>query len=179
MPSLKIDASLRLIAHLPDESGGRFHFTVLRKVGDRITPLEPTACALLFPELATHLTLHGSDIDGVPQNVGANAWYHAAGIYFPGEAFADHSGATECGHRLRRLLRMSPEVLGELLAKLQGAYDEHCGDARAVHARLEEMVGLQRLRWRMEAGNACAAITAAMESLTDEARMEESDYATA
>lgn len=174
MPSLKSDATLRLIAHLPDEAGGRFHFTILRKTGNNIVPLEPTACALLFPELATHLTLHGSDIDGVPQNVAANAWYHVAGIYFPNEAFADHSGATECGHRLRRLLRLSPEALVEVFAKLQAAYDEHVGDARAVHARLDEVVNLQRLRWRIEASNARAAIAAAMEDLVDP-KMEVAD----
>lgn len=167
MPSLKTDAQLRLIAHLPDEQGGRFHFTVLRRTGDKITPLEPTACALLFPELANYLALHGSDTDGVPQDALANAWYHVAGIYFPNEAYADRSGSTECGHRLRRLLRLSPEALLDLLSKLQNAYDEHLGDARAVRARLDETVNLQRLRWRIEASNARAAITAAMETLTD------------
>ena len=176
MPSLKTCATVRLVAHLPDEKHGFFHFTILRKTGGTITPLEPTTCALLFPELTKYLPLHEADADGVPRAVVVNAQYHAAGVFFPGEAFADHCGQTEAGNRLRRLLRMDAQQYADLYEKLASCVAE-TQSARAMGAVLEEQINLQRIRWRREADEARAAITIAMQSLGTDATIE--DEATA
>lgn len=171
MPSYKTRAAIQLLAHLPDEDAGRFHITLLRKVGDHVTPIHPSACAILFPELADHVALHGSDSDGVPEKVLDNAWYHCAGIFYPGEAYADHIGQTEAGHRLRRLLRMTGDQYHAFHGELQACVDE-LDSPRALRARLEEMINLQRLRWKNEASAARVAIERAMESLGADANIE-------
>lgn len=171
MPSYKTRAALQLIAHLPDENAGRFHITLLRKVGDKVQALHPSACTLLFPELAEHVALHGSDGDGVPEKVLDNAWYHCAGVFYPSEAYADHIGQTEAGHRLRRLLRMTSDQYRAFHSELQACVDE-LDSPRALRARLEELINLQRLRWRNEAIAARVAIERTMEQLGADAAIE-------
>lgn len=153
MASLAADSHITVTLHLPDHGAGRFHFSVLRHLAGRTRELGVEAIAPLFPELAPYVALHGADHAGVPHNMEAGAWYHAAGILFPAEDYADKSGEEECLRRLARLLRIPISRALALVRDWQRTGAEF-PSPRAVHAVVMESLQELRPHWQRQADEA-------------------------